>query len=252
MRVCSLWRFPIKGLGGRAISQVWLTVDETLPGDRRYALSVSSVKAAQTGDNVWLQKGHFLQLMKNSELALLNCQLEEHKIVIESNGMPTFYGDLGNVNDRLKCQSYISSFLKIDKKTKLRIHHMENGAYTDQARPLVSIGGSASLEAFAAATKTMVDARRFRLNIILKTDEAFVENRWHGSRLKVGETIIEIVDDVGRCSAINVNPTTAVRESDHVATMRQVFGHSYLGIFGRVIKGGALTDSSSAEFLTAD
>ena len=53
----------------------------------------------------------------------------------------------------------------------LRIHQIDNGAYTDQPEPLISIGGSASLAAFAAATHTSIpDARRFRLNIILATD----------------------------------------------------------------------------------
>ena len=54
------------------------------------------------------------------------------------------------------------------------------------------------------------------------------------------DDIIEIVDDVKRCKAINVDPASATRQPDHLITMRQTFGHSYLGVFGRVIASGAV------------
>ena len=65
MQIESLWQYPIKGVGGNLLRHTTLSVDQTLPGDRRYALSDGSLKAAQAGDGVWLQKAHFLQLMQS-------------------------------------------------------------------------------------------------------------------------------------------------------------------------------------------
>ena len=242
MNIHSIWHFPIKGVGGCQINHVPLSVGQVLPGDRRYALSAGSTKAGLTNDNKWLQKAHFLQLMRTEALAALRCRLDDDRVIIEQSlGKPGFCGQLTHPDDRARCQSYISNFLRLADPSKIRVHQINNGAYTDQSAPLISIGGTESLAAFAGATGTTTDPRRFRLNIILHTDTPFVENQWLGSFMQIGDAVIKIVDHVGRCAAINVNPATAKREPDHLNTMRNVFGHSNLGIFGLVVKPGKLS-----------
>ena len=249
MQIESLWHYPIKGLGGNSISHTTLSVDQTLPGDRRYALSANNFKAAQADDGVWLKKAHFLQLMQTEALAALSCQIDGNTIAIKSGGTIKFEGDLAISDDLAGCQNFIANFLQLTDPKRLRIHKIGNGAFTDQSEPLISIGGSASLAAFAAATHTETDARRFRLNIMVATTSAFTENKWVGAKLRIGEAIVKIVDDVARCAAINVDPVNAKRQEDHLATMRQALGHSYLGVFGRVISPGAVKCGDDVTFI---
>ena len=252
MQIESLWQYPIKGVGGNSIRRTTLSVDQTLPGDRRYALSAGSLKAAQAGDGVWLQKAHFLQLMQTESLAALRCQLDGDMVTIHGAGTDGFEGNLATPDDRARCQKFIANFLQLPDPAMLRIHQIDNGAFTDQPEPLISIGGSASLAAFAVATHTETDARRFRLNIMVATTTAFAENQWGGAKLKMGEAVIEIMDDVERCAAINVDPASAIRQPDHLATMRQAFGHSYLGVFGRVITPGAVQCGDTVSVITGN
>ena len=252
MHIQALWQFPMKGVGGSTIDHLHLAVDQPLAGDRRYAISVGSAKAAHAGDNQWLPKAHFLQLMTTESLAALSCQQVGDTVTIEQAGMPVFDGNLTESDARSRCQSVIASLLQLPDVSALRIHAIDNGAYTDQSAPLISIGGSASLAAFAAATKTGTDARRFRLNMILATDTAFIENQWCGARLRIGDALIEIVDHVERCAAINVDPATAAREWDYLATMRLNFGHSHLGVFGRVIKKGGICTGDRVSVIQLD
>ena len=251
MQVESLWQYPIKGVGGNSISHTTLSVDQTLPSDRRFALSAGSSKAAQAGDGVWLQKAHFLQLMQTESLASLRCQLFGDIVTLNGAGTGGFEGNLAIADDRARCQNFIANFLHLPALVRLRIHQIENGAFTDQPKPLISIGGSASLAAFAAATHTEIDARRFRLNIMVATTTAFDENKWGGAKLQMGEAVIKIMGDVGRCAAINVDPANAMRQPDHLSTMRQAFGHSYLGVFGRVIKAGAVQCGDTVTVITS-
>ena len=240
MQIESLWQYPIKGVGGNAIRRTTLSVGQSLLGDRRYALSAGSLKAAQADDGVWLQKAHFLQLMQTESLAALRCQLDSDIVTIHGADTDGFEGNLAIPDDRARCQHFIANFLRLSDPSMLRIHQIDKGAFTDQPEPLISIGGSASLAAFAAATHTKIDARRFRLNVIVATTAAFAENQWRGAKLQMGAAVIEIIDDVERCAAINVDPASAIRQPDHLATMRQAFGHSYLGVFGRVITPGTV------------
>ena len=249
MRIESLWHYPIKGVGGNAINRTTLSIGQTLPGDRRYALSAGNLKAAQAGDGVWLQKAHFLQLMQTESLAALKCRLDGDIVTIEGSGIDGFKGNLTILGDRAKCLKFIANFLQIRDPKTLRIHQIYNGAFTDQPEPLISIAGNASLAAFAAATQTEPDTRRFRLNIVIATTTAFAENQWGGTKLQMGEAVIEIMDNVERCAAINVDPKSAVRQTDHLATMRQAFGHSHLGVFGRVIAAGAVQCGDKVSFI---
>ena len=252
MHVLALWQFPMKGVGGSTLDHLHLAVDQPFAGDRRYALSTGSTKAAHAGDNQWLQKAHFLQLMTTESLAALSCHEDGDKLIIEQAGRPVFDGNLKEPDMRARCQSIIADLLQLPDASALRIHVIDNGAYTDQSAPLISIGGSASLAAFAAATNTTLDARRFRLNIMLATDTAFIENQWCGARLHIGDAVIEIVDHVERCAAINVDPATATRETDYLAIMRYNFGHSHLGVFGRVIKKGDICTGDSVSVIRPD
>ena len=245
MQIESIWQYPIKGVGGNSISRTTLTVEKPMLGDRRYAISAGSLKAIQADDGVWLQKAHFLQLMQTESLAALRCWLDDETIAIQSVANDRFAGNLAIPDDRARCQRFIANFLQLPDPAILRIHQIDNGAFTDQAEPLISIGGSASLAAFAAATHTANDARRFRLNIMVATTTAFAENQWVGSKFQIGGAVVEITANVGRCAAINVEPESALRKSDHLATMRRSFGHSYLGVFGRVITSGTVQRGDS-------
>ena len=97
-------------------------------------------------------------------------------------------------------------------------------------------------------TKDEVDS----LNIIIETSTAFAEHQWVGAQLQVGTAIVKIVDNIERCAAINVDPTTARREINHLNTMRQRFGHSHFGVFGRVIRPGKVQCGDRVTIVSSD
>ena len=114
-------------------------------------------------------------------------------------------------------------------------------AYSDQSTALISIASSASLDAFAEATNTKPDSRRFRINIIADGDTPFAEEALIGKTLSCGDALLLVKKPVGRCAAVNVDPATARRNSeDYVCFMKAHFGHSNLGIFAKVINGGII------------
>ena len=122
-----------------------------------------------------------------------------------------------------------------------RLMQMKNQAYSDQSTAFISIASNASLETFADATGTAPSSSRFRINIITDADEAFAETDMIGQTFHCGNALMEVQKPVGRCAAINVDPKTALRsDKDYVRLMREKFGHSNLGVFAKVIKGGEI------------
>ena len=118
---------------------------------------------------------------------------------------------------------------------------LDDGAFTDTKAPLISLGGSASLMSFAKLTGTKPDSRRFRLNIIFNTTTPFEELALVGKTLAVGNVQLDVIDPVGRCAAIDVDPETAERGHHCLPLMENSLGHSNLGIFARVTQGGTVS-----------
>jgi uncharacterized protein YcbX len=62
-----------------------------------------------------------------------------------------------------------------------------------------------------------------------------------GKKIRCGGALLLIEKPVGRCTAINVDPETACRSNqDYVRLMTEYFGHSNLGVFAKVLNGGAI------------
>jgi len=142
------------------------------------------------------------------------------------------------------CQRFENLFFTLlgsKLRGKPRLMTMKHQAYSDQSTALISIASNASLDAFAKATNTKPDSRRFRFNIIIDGDTPFAEEGLIGKTLRCGDALLLVKEPVGRCAAINVDPATAKRNpEDYVRFMKAHFGHSNLGIFAKVINGGII------------
>jgi uncharacterized protein YcbX len=49
-----------------------------------------------------------------------------------------------------------------------------------------------------------------------------------------------VIEPVGRCGAISVNPQTHQRERDYLPEMERAWGHTDLGMFARICNPGLL------------
>ena len=249
MFIESLWRYPVKGMSGEQIDATLLTPGQPIAGDRRYAISIGGDKVASSPAGTWFKKAHFLQLMSHGALAALSCVVKDDHLHIAKGNTQLLQADLGDEDGVAAVEAFFSSY--IDEHMPGHLHGMpkvvrlDTQAFTDTDAPWITLGGSASIEAYATATNTYPDARRFRLNMMVKTDDAFSETSLIGKDIMIGAAQLRIVAPVGRCAAIDVDPATAKRGKDTLPIMREKFGHTDLGVFAEIISPGTIrTDDS--------
>lgn len=97
--------------------------------------------------------------------------------------------------------------------------------------PLLLVA-SASLEAVSQALGEPVLMERFRPNLVVQTDEPWVEDQWR--RIRIGEIELELVKPCARCVGINVDPLTAKTSREPLRTLARsrtrdakvYFGHN--------------------------
>jgi hypothetical protein len=58
-----------------------------------------------------------------------------------------------------------------------------------------------------------------------------------------------VTKGIVRCPATEVNPVSAERDADPVAELRQLYGHTELGIHAKVLEGGRFALGDSIEVL---
>ena len=248
MKLDAIWTYPCKGLAGVTHDRIGLEEGCLLPGDRLFGIHTGKAEPVDhQGCSPWQAKRHFAQLLNSAALAgyRLEYDKEACQLSLHRGGQVLIRCDADNpdlVADRLyqDCPEVFAA-----PPSLVRCH--QGSGFTDTKAPFISIVSQASLERFAAATGTKADSRRFRLNLVLKEVEPFAELAWQGKYLSMGDAVIELIEPVERCAAINVSPDTARIDGRWYQMMDQIFGHRNMGMFGRVVCSGDIHTGQKAE-----
>jgi len=131
----------------------------------------------------------------------------------------------------------------------LRLVQSDPGLAVDRRRGHVSLVSAASLAELGerAGHRAPVDGRRFRMLFELDDCEPREEDTWIKRQVRIGEAVVRIRGDVGRCAITTQNPETGKPDFD---TLRTISGYRELteneagkkhipfGIYGEVVEPG--------------
>ena len=255
--VSTLWRYPIKGFPPDGLSRVTVAENGTFPNDRQWAVADVSCDEFDAAAPKWVHKRHFHGAFRSGPaLALLNTSF--------TNGRLRFFGpesgvaDLGTPSGRALVEDVIGS--RVGAKVKLctggeahQFGNTQSGVRHHNDTRTIHLVNAASVRAVAAATGLPVAAAVFRPNVVLEGIAAWEEESWIGKTLRVGGSQLEIISRTVRCDAINNNPLTGERWPDgrdlvtEIAERFPAIG-PYLGVYARVVSGGALALGDAAAF----
>ena len=247
-RLAEIWQYPFKGFPGQRFLSVKVSADQLLPADRRFAVSNGHPVSHEKLNEGWLSKRHFIQLLSEPRLAELTLTYDEASDRIQLTDrtgatISTAAHQAEQVMDKLH------ALLPDRFQLKPRLCRLSDGGYTDTQAPWISLGGTASLADFSKVTHTSVDNRRFRLNLIIETRTPYEELDWAGEHICIGDVKLEIIEPVGRCAAINVDPDTADASQNYLRTMLQIYGHTNFGMFARIAKNGTLIQGANMHLI---
>jgi len=131
----------------------------------------------------------------------------------------------------------------------------EPGAGVDRGRGTVTMLSDASLDALAREVDTdAVDARRFRMLIGIAGCEPHEEDAWLGRRVRVGEAVVRLHEQVARCAITTQNPRTGVPDLDMLRAIKAYRGtreddgkNIDFGVFGEVESPGRVRVGDAVE-----
>ena len=142
----------------------------------------------------------------------------------------------------------------------LRLVQAPPGAAVDRGRGHASLISTASLEALGrnGGHDGPVDGRRFRMLFELEGCGAHEEDTWIKRHVRIGEALVRLRGDVGRCAITTQNPETGVPDLDTLRTIdgyrartRNAAGKEHIpfGVYGEVVQAGAVRVGDPVELL---
>jgi MOSC domain-containing protein len=138
----------------------------------------------------------------------------------------------------------------------LRLVAMPVGVGLDRgpSATLVSTAALGALAAVRVGTEPL-DRRRFRMTFGVDGIEAYAEDHWIGRRVRMGEAVVRIAGNVGRCAVTTHDPDTGRPTFDTLHALQQSRGHLPsseplpFGVWSEIVEPGrvALGDAVTVE-----
>src|SRR5262252_3160120 len=132
-KVHAIYRYPVKGLSPERLEQATLTVRETLPADRLYAIENGPAGFDPAAPR-HQPKQRYLMLMRNERLARLRSRFDDgsHILTIASEGREV-RGDLRNVEGRAAVEQFFAGYCADELRGPPRVLHAPGFSFSDVA-----------------------------------------------------------------------------------------------------------------------
>ena len=249
MHLDRILRFPVKSLSAEDLHTTVLTPGEGLPFDRQWALARPDSEAAV--DHSWHAKSSYMVLVKERRLATLKSRFDEHtsRLWLDAPDGLHAEGLLTTEDGRNAIASAVGKHLELEPAGWPVLVEADDIAYFDTTKGPISLLNMASLRELEKILSHKLDPVRFRMNLFLEGGEAWAEQNWPGKHIAVGETLLAVTENTGRCAATHINPETGEKDTKVLHALKDAYGHTQMGVYATVIEGGAIRKGDQVQVL---
>lgn len=247
-RLAHIFRHPIKAHGREELASVVLSVGRALPFDRHWAVThrISKFDPAAPG---WVSCANFQRGMRTPAVMAIAARYDE-----ASGSLHLTHPDLAPLSFRPDTDGaafidWVRPISPDDRFAPVALVQAPGVAMTDSDYPTVSIKNLASNADLSVRMGMDLSIHRWRGNLWVDGFAPWQEFDWVGKRLRIGETVLEVRERVGRCKATSANPATGKVDSDTLAALRATVGSEDFGVFGTVLQGGRVSAGDSVEVM---
>jgi uncharacterized protein YcbX len=248
VHVTALYRYPIKGLSPEPMQALELSRDGGVAHDRTYALALGTTHFERENPTP-LDKGNFLMLRVNEELAQLDTHLdpETSVLTVQVGDGKGLLADLSTKAGRSEVESFFTSFAGAKTRGSIRLVDAPNHKFTDVSvlsptmMRAISVINQETVRVLEGVVGRDIHPLRFRANVYIDGLEAGAELGWVDREVRIGPMRFRCALRTRRCAAIDVNPITAKRDEHLPKAIMKHFGHPDLGVYLEVLEDGMLT-----------
>lgn len=249
--VTSLWRYPVKSMMGEEIRSTKVT-EKGIHGDRTSALvdietrKIVSAKNPKRWPNMFSFRSRYNDLDKSGNIHIT---LPDGSTVNSSddNANSALSSALGrkvefisHVPNNPQLEEYWPDIEELDNRDVVTDEDMPKGTFYDLA--IIHLLTTSTLNELSRLyPEGRFEARRFRPNIIINTEEkGFVESGWIGKTVLIGNEVkLKITDHCPRCVMTTLNQGDLPKDNKILRTAAQ-HNKAHVGVYAEVIQSGTI------------
>jgi len=243
-RIRALWRHPIKGHGREMLEAVTLAEGQTMPWDRRWAVTH---EATQADGSEWAPCANFSRGAKVPALMAITSRTDETMgtVTLSHPDRPDLHFD-----PETEAQAFLDWMRPLMPETRAQstgIVRAPDRGMTDSEFPSLSLINLASNADLAMFLGTDLSPQRWRGNIIFDGALPWVEDGWIGHTLTIGTAQLLVREPIIRCRATTANPDTGARDLDTLGALDRLRGKQEFGIYAEVTRAGTVAVGDTIE-----
>ena len=249
--IASLWRYPVKSMLGEELRSTSVT-KKGIQGDRSSALvdvetgKIVSAKNPRRWSNMFSFHSRFEDITSSNNIhitlpngkAVKSTDSNVNSILSEAVGKEVRF--ISQVPDEPQLEEYWPDIEDLDYRDIVTAEDMPIGTFYDIAN--IHLLTTSTLDELRRLyPEGRFEARRFRPNIIVYTDQAgFVESGWVGKTVTIGDEVkLKITDHCQRCVMTTLPQGDLPKDTNILKTAAQ-HNNVNVGVYAEVIKGGTI------------
>lgn len=248
IKIASLFRHPIKGVGREMILTSDLIKGKTMPHDRLWAVMHDSSKFDINAPE-WVRCMNFIRGASSPKLQAVELISDGGIYTLSHPDCAPFAFDPADKSQHAGFIDWVAKLVSETRPKPVALVQAPDRGMTDSSFASVSIMNTASLNDLSEKIGQPVLAQRFRGNIWLDGMAPWQEHDWIGKTIRIGTAELKIRKRIERCMATTVNTKTGARDIDMLDQLEAHYGHTDFGINAEVTKSGRINTNDKAELI---
>tara|TARA_B100000614_G_scaffold76997_1_gene68786 strand:+ start:44 stop:817 length:774 start_codon:yes stop_codon:yes gene_type:complete len=253
--ISSIYFSPVKSISFQQISKCQIKQSIGIINDRLFAFSrLLDIRKAQSmeKDPGVRKLSNFLTLKNTPELNKYLFEYNKGKLELFKNKKSLISIDPNNLKETRLLEKEISNLINLVKSPIFLLKN-KNKPFFDtnsggEVMNSISLINYNSIKHIEDKISQKVEHQRFRGNFYIEGLPPWKERDLLGKIIKINGLSFRIDDNIPRCSATNLRPKTDQSTFNLPQKLKQIYGHSDLGVYILPLQDGEISCGDQIKF----
>ena len=243
IKIKNLFYSPVKSLSFTESDSLNILKYRGVEDDRIFAfvqnMDISKIKNLIKDPNS-RKLNDFLTLKNTPELNKYNFTYTKDNLILKKQDEIIISINPFEDNEKKLLCEKISQIIIKDKTLELLMD--ENNPFFDtMPENSVSLINKKSIDDFSKRVSVDIEFERFRANIYIDGLDAWAERTWIGKSIKINNVDFVVLDEISRCSATNLKPSTDMVTFNLPNQLKKNYDHINMGLYLVPLQNGVIS-----------
>jgi len=233
IKIENLFYSPVKSISFEESESLNVLTDRGIESDRIFAfvqnLDSNSIKNL-IEDPKSRKLNNFLTLKNSPELNQYNFTYVKDKLILKKKDEIIISINPFSKNEKKLLCDKINQIILKDKKLDLLMDE-KNPFFDTMPNNSISLINKKSISDFSNKISTNIEIERFRANIYIDGIAAWEERDWIGKTININNINFFVSDEISRCSATNLKPSTDIVTINLPNQLKKTYDHINMGLY---------------------